>query len=273
MTRVLAVWYGLYPAALNFALAGGIGWWLYRFAPFVPISGSTGAVSDALISSFLIPFAAWFLVSPRVEGLVRRGVFPGRAAAASGAAARFARLPDALRALAFGALGLALIGAPASLALRSVAPDPLTLPAFLGWKASFAAGIAGLLTPAIAWTSLSAGPGMVKAVPRFPVLDLAAALEFYETRLGLQKLFELEGYAGVGRSDFELHLFKMDLPDLPKWTSCRVNVRGVDELYAEFTRSGVVHPNGALANQPWSFREFTVLDLCGNAIVFGEWLG
>jgi hypothetical protein len=25
--------------------------------------------------------------------------------------------------------------------------------------------------------------------------------------------------------------------------------------------------------QPWGFREFTVLDPCGNAIVFGQWLG
>ena len=270
---MLAIWYGLYPAALNFALAGGIGWWLYRFAPFVPISGSAGAVSDTLISSFLIPFTASFLVAPRVEGLVGRGVFPGRVAAASGASARFARMPGAMRALAFGAAGLALIGAPASFALRALAPDPLTLPAFLGWKAALSAGVAGITIPAIAWTSLGAGPGMVKAVPRFPVYDLRDALEFYEKRLGFRKLFELEGYAGVGRSDFELHLFKMDQPELPKWTSCRVNVRGVDALYAEYARARVIHPNGGLANQPWGFREFTVVDLCGNAIVFGEWIG
>jgi catechol 2,3-dioxygenase-like lactoylglutathione lyase family enzyme len=113
----------------------------------------------------------------------------------------------------------------------------------------------------------------VKAVPRFPVLDLPAALEFYEKRLGFQKLFDYGDYAGVARSGFELHLFGMANPELPKWTACRVNVFGVDELYAEYQRAGVIHPNGPLVNQPWGFREFTALDLCGNAMVFGEWRG
>ena len=270
MTRMLVIWYGLYPAAANFAIGGALGAWLYHAAPFVAIDG---AVSDTLISSFLISFTAWFVFAPGIESSVRLGILPARVPRPWSAAARFARLPGWLRALAFGAAGLGLVGAPASFALRAVAPDPLTLPAFLGWKAALSAGVAGITIPAIAWTSLGAGPGMVKAVPRFPVYDLRDALEFYEKRLGFRKLFELEGYAGVGRSDFELHLFKMDQPELPKWTSCRVNVRGVDALYAEYARARVIHPNGGLANQPWGFREFTVLDLCGNAIVFGEWIG
>ena len=270
MTRMLVIWYGLYPAAANFAIGGALGAWLYHAAPFVAIDG---ALSDTLISSFLISFTAWFVFAPGIESSVRLGILPARVPRPWSAAARFARLPGWLRALAFGAAGLGLVGAPASFALRAVAPDPLTLPAFLGWKATVAALVGGLMAPAIAWTSLTGDAGMAKAIPRFPVLDLAAALEFYEKRLGFRRLFELEGYAGVGRSDFELHLFQMSDPNLPKWTSCRVNVRGVDELYAEYARAGVIQPNGALANQPWGFREFTVLDPCGNAIVFGQWLG
>jgi catechol 2,3-dioxygenase-like lactoylglutathione lyase family enzyme len=270
VTRQFAIWFGLYPALANFAIAGALGWWIYGAAPLVPIDG---ALRDTWISSFLISFTAWFVFAPTVESWVRLGAFPARVPPRSSAAARFASLPGWLRALAFGAAGLALVGAPAGLALRALAPESLSLPAFLAWKASAAALVGGLVAQAIAWTSLTAEPGMAKAVPRFPVLDLAAALEFYEKRLGFRKLFEIEGYAGVARSDFELHLFQMSHPELPKWTSCRVNVRGVDELYAECTRAGVIHPNGALANQPWGFREFTVVDLCGNAIVFGQWLG
>ena len=63
----------------------------------------------------------------------------------------------------------------------------------------------------------------------------------------------------------------MQNPELPRWTACRVNVVGVEELHAEYQRAGVIHPNGALMSQPWGFREFTALDLFGNAIVFGEW--
>jgi hypothetical protein len=77
----------------------------------------------------------------------------------------------------------------------------------------------------------------------------------------------------VARGGFELHLFRMGDPNLPRWTACRVNVMGVDALHAELEQAGVIHPNGALANQPWGFREFTVLDLYGNAIVFGERIG
>jgi catechol 2,3-dioxygenase-like lactoylglutathione lyase family enzyme len=263
---VVAIWYVLFPAALNFALGGALGWWFYRFAELVPIRGSAGAVTDTLISSFLVPFMAWFFVAPGVQWRVRNGFLPARRP--SRPLTRFARMPALLRALAFGAAGLALVGAPASLALLALAPESLSLPAFLGWKASVAALVAGLAIPAIAWSA--SDTAMVKAIPRFPVLDLRAALHFYETRLGFQKLFVFPGYAGVGRGDFELHLFEMPHPDLPKWTSCRVNVVGIDALYAEYSLAGVIHPNGALATQPWGFREFTALDPCGNAIVFGE---
>jgi len=270
MTRVLALWYGLFPALFNLVFAGLLGFWAWRGAPFV---ARAGAVSDTLWASFLIPFIAWFAIAPGVEFWVRLGDFPPRVSPAKSPAARFALLPGWVRALSFGCAGLALVGAPACLALARLAPEALSLPAFLGWKMGFAALVSGLLVPAIAWVSLTCEPGMAKAVPRFPVLDLPASLDFYEKRLGFKKLFELEGYAGVGRADLELHLFAMTDPNLPKWTSCRVNVRGVDELYAEYLRAGVIHPNGALANQPWGFREFTVLDLSGNAIVFGQRLG
>src|SRR5262249_51755957 len=100
-----------------------------------------------------------------------------------------------------------------------------------------------------------------------------AALEFYEKQLGFARRFRYPDYAGVGRSGFELHLFVTTDPALPLWTACRVNVRGVDALYEEYLRAGVIHPNGRLQHQAWGFREFTAIDLFGNAIVFGEWVG
>jgi catechol 2,3-dioxygenase-like lactoylglutathione lyase family enzyme len=178
-----------------------------------------------------------------------------------------------VRALACGAACLAALGLPAALLLAAAAPSALSLPVFLTWKAGFAALAGGLVTPAIAWASQSAGPGLGKAIPRFPVLDLAAALEFYEKQLGFTRLFGFPDHAGVGRSGFELHLFVVSDRGLPLWTGCRVNVRGVDALYQEYLRAGVIHPNGPLSHQPWGFREFTAVDLFGNAIVFGEWAG
>jgi catechol 2,3-dioxygenase-like lactoylglutathione lyase family enzyme len=270
MTRSLLFGVVLRAALLNGMLGAGIGAWLYRFAPVVTIAGSAGAIADTYISTFLIAFCAWLLVAPAVQQQVTLGWLPARVDPPGSATARFAALPVLLKASVCGLSGLVAFGVPAHLLLRAVAPESLSLAGFLGWKAAIAALTGGLVTPAIGWAARSAAPGLVKAVPRFPVLDLAAALDFYERRLGFQKLFELSDYAGVARGDFELHLFRVNDPNLPLWTACRVNVRGVDTLYEELRGAGVVHPNGPLSNQPWGFREFTALDLFGNAIVFGE---
>ncbi len=270
MTRMLPIRFGLRAALFNAALGGALGWWFYRFAETVPLGHSYGAYADTWIASFLVPFLAWFFVAPGVERAVREGALPPRPAPAASALGRFVRLRPAVRALAFGAVGFGAIGLPASLLLRLLAPDPLGLVAFLAYKALIAGAVAGAVIPAIAFTSLTLPDALLKAVPRFPVLDMAAALEFYEKRLGFARLFDYGDYAGVARSGFELHFFLMGDPQLPKWTACRVNVVGVDALYAECLAAGVVHPNGPLTDQPWGFREFTALDLYGNAIVFGE---
>jgi catechol 2,3-dioxygenase-like lactoylglutathione lyase family enzyme len=267
---MLAIRFGLYAALFNAALAGALGAWFYRFAESVPLGQSYGALADTWISAFVIPFVAWFFVAPGVERAVRAGELPPRPAPAASALGRFVRLPALVRALAFGVAGLVALGLPLSLLLRLLAPDPLTLAGFLACKALIAGVVAGAVIPAIAFTSLTLPDGMLKAVPRFPVLDMAAALEFYEKRMGFTRLFDYGDYAGVARSGFELHFFLMADPRLPKWTACRANVVGVDALYAEYLAAGVVHPNGPLMNQPWGFREFTALDLYGNAIVFGE---
>ncbi|HTO09286.1 MAG TPA: glyoxalase superfamily protein [Myxococcota bacterium] len=273
MTRALALRVAAAAALLNLALGGLVGWWLYRFAPWVPIAGSAGAIADTLISAFLIAFCAWWLVAPSVEHQVTQGLVPARIDPPASPLGRFARLRPVLRALVCGAACALALGAPAALALALTAPAALSLAAFLAWKAAFAAVAGGMVTPLIAWASETAQPGLVKAVPRFPVLDLAAALEFYEKQLGFQRLFLFPDYAGVARSGFELHLFVVSDPALPLWTSCRVNVRGLDALYQEYLRAGVVHASGRLEHRPWGFREFTAVDLFGNALVFAEWFG
>ncbi len=110
------------------------------------------------------------------------------------------------------------------------------------------------------------------ATPVLPALDLAQALDFYERRLGWRKVFcfpEL-GYAGLERNGATLHLWKCDDPEIPRNSSCRFRVRGVDALYAEYQAAGVVHPNGALELKPWGSREFIALDRDGNALHFAE---
>ncbi len=77
-------------------------------------------------------------------------------------------------------------------------------------------------------------------------------------------------YGIVARGDVQIHFWLTDDAEIPKATSCRIDVVGVNELYQEMSASGVVHPNGPLIEQPWGLREFAVLDDDGNMIKFGE---
>lgn len=77
-------------------------------------------------------------------------------------------------------------------------------------------------------------------------------------------------YGIVARDDVQIHFWLTDDTDIPKATSCRIDVAGVDQLYVEMSASGVVHPNGPLTEQPWGLREFAVLDDDGNMIKFGQ---
>lgn len=109
-----------------------------------------------------------------------------------------------------------------------------------------------------------------RAIPVLASLDLEATQHFYATRLGFDALFTYPDYAISGRDGIQIHFWLTDDPAAPTITSCRIDVTGIDALYAEMQAAGVVHPNGALQEQPWGFKEFAVLDGDGNLIKFGE---
>jgi catechol 2,3-dioxygenase-like lactoylglutathione lyase family enzyme len=115
---------------------------------------------------------------------------------------------------------------------------------------------------------------MLSATPAFPVRNIPSAVAFYRDRLGFHVRHE-DGI--VRRDEIELHLWEANSPDTPGAephlagsASCRVQVEGVHALYDEYRDRDVIHPNGALAVQPWGVEDFTILDLDGNAIAFFE---
>lgn len=107
------------------------------------------------------------------------------------------------------------------------------------------------------------------AVPVLPVEDVSKAVEFYVTRLGFVKAFEMGAYAGVQRGPLMIHLDGEDNAYRGP-TCCRVGVQGVDALSSEMEARGVVHPDEPLETKPWGIRQFSVLDCCGNRITFGQ---
>lgn len=113
-------------------------------------------------------------------------------------------------------------------------------------------------------------PELHRAIPRLLVLNVDAAVPFYTRVLGFEERFRYPGYAGVSRDGVEIHLSQCDDPALPKITSCKVEMSGIDDLHETCRQEGVVHPKGSLAEQPWGQKEFVMIDPDGNEIVFTQ---
>lgn len=117
----------------------------------------------------------------------------------------------------------------------------------------------------------------VAAVPALPVSDERKAVAFFEDALGFTELRNGDEGLGILRRDaVEIHLWVPDGKSpgaelyLAGTASCRIEVTGVDELYEQCRRNGVVHPNAPLTDQPWGTREFGVLDPDHNLVSLYE---
>lgn len=113
---------------------------------------------------------------------------------------------------------------------------------------------------------------MIKSNPVLASLDIIKTVDFYETKLGFTRNWCDSGYGIVSRDDISIHFWKCNNKIFPENTSCYVFVDNIDALYMEYSTVGVIHPNGPLENKPWDVREFSILDLDGNLIRFGEHL-
>ena len=101
-------------------------------------------------------------------------------------------------------------------------------------------------------------------VPVVPVTEIAEAVAFYRDQLGFMVAFEAGAYVGVTRDDAMVHLDAV-VNGAAGGVTCRIETRGVDELFAEFEPKGVVDPAEPIHDMPWGSRQFSILDCCGTA--------
>jgi catechol 2,3-dioxygenase-like lactoylglutathione lyase family enzyme len=131
-----------------------------------------------------------------------------------------------------------------------------------------------------------------RTIPALPVRDAAAAVSFYRDRLGFDVLHHDGGFAVLGRDDAVVHLWEAgdeswrdrDRGGKPVCSgaesfiagtaSCRIEVEGVDELYAELRERDVLHPvsRKGVDDTDFGTREFATLDLDGNLVTFYLWV-
>lgn len=127
---------------------------------------------------------------------------------------------------------------------------------------------------------------MLHAIPALPVSDIERSTVFYRDTLGFTLVHQEAGFAIVERDGVQIHLWAATEESwrtrsrdaapvvsgaesfIAGTASCRVAVEDVDELHRHIEPLGVLHPNAALAEQPWGTREFGVLDPDNNLITF-----
>lgn len=105
--------------------------------------------------------------------------------------------------------------------------------------------------------------------------DMEKSIAFYEQQLGFTTIYK-EGepvtMAIVKRDSAEIFLQKNDDTHLAEWTTFRIQVDHVEQLYEEFQTKGgqMIHPNGKLQTKPWGAKEFAIIDPAGVCITFYE---
>jgi catechol 2,3-dioxygenase-like lactoylglutathione lyase family enzyme len=105
-------------------------------------------------------------------------------------------------------------------------------------------------------------------VPVLASLDLKETLDFYTVRLGFEVRGQFEDHAIVSRDDAEIHFWKCKDRHIAENTSCYVRTSGIQVLYEEFTRRGLIVKQPVI--QPWGMKELYVIDPHGNLLKFGE---
>lgn len=117
-------------------------------------------------------------------------------------------------------------------------------------------------------------PVFISATPVLASLDIVRTVAFYERALGALGAKAIHAQPGeygiVSLGGPEIHFWACTDPEIPKLTSCRIQVMGIAALHAHCLSQNAVHPNGGLRSQPWGTQEFSLLDEDGNCITFYE---
>jgi catechol 2,3-dioxygenase-like lactoylglutathione lyase family enzyme len=130
-----------------------------------------------------------------------------------------------------------------------------------------------------------------KTIPALPVKDIKQSCKYYSDKLGFTIRHQEEDFAIAVRDEVEIHLWRacdkswkwrsLFLVLKPIWTgaesflagtaSCRIQVQGIEALFEEYRRQGVLHSTDTKVElQYWGDREFAAVDNFGNLLTFYE---
>lgn len=113
----------------------------------------------------------------------------------------------------------------------------------------------------------------VALVPVLPSSDIARDVEWYQAKLGFEKVFADSIYAAIRRGPIWLHLqWHADTPEDPLLggSVVRIFVTNIRPMFDEFVRRRTVTPDALRERTPWATTEFGVRDQNNNTIFFVE---
>jgi uncharacterized glyoxalase superfamily protein PhnB len=110
---------------------------------------------------------------------------------------------------------------------------------------------------------------LLTASPGLSVIDMAAAMAYYQRVLGFAVAYSNEASAVVERDGVSLHLALDRAGDKAGHGFCYLVVQGVDQLYQVCiaNRANIVRP---IEDSPYGMRDFNISDLDGNILLIGE---
>jgi uncharacterized glyoxalase superfamily protein PhnB len=109
-----------------------------------------------------------------------------------------------------------------------------------------------------------------RIAPEIPSGNLAAAIEYYERRLGFEVAMQMPDgdYAIVERDGVAIHLFQDRAGDHSP-AGIHIFTPDLEELYAEFAARGA-QISQQIEQKPWGNRDFRVKDPAGNELKFTQ---
>ena len=107
----------------------------------------------------------------------------------------------------------------------------------------------------------------IQGSPVLHVVDVLATASYYRDKLGFHWDFGDENYAVVWRDNAAVHFSRGS--EAPSGVHLFVWVRDVDAYYEELNERGT-KAEIAPTTQPYGIREFSILDINGVSIVFGQ---
>ncbi len=142
------------PTTINLLVNGLIAWLINSSLDAVPIWGRGSVSLDLLATSFLLPLIVCLAVSPSVKKKVKSGELSPLSANQL-PIFHWYKKSSLLRALFLGVMGVMFAGIPIIWTLSLGQAQPFPVMSFVIFKGFWAAAIASLITPIVAWWALA----------------------------------------------------------------------------------------------------------------------